>query len=92
MNCVVMESLETIDFQKVPKSCWGSGSGLQAGWGHELYLQWGQLLCLPGSLQAPSLEWGLGPSQASGWPEQHTRWAHLGAPLTGRKGVHLYPV
>lgn len=52
MSCVRMESLETIDFQKVPRICWPSRSGLQAGWGHKLCLQWGQLLCLPGSLQA----------------------------------------
>lgn len=35
---------------------------------------------------------GLRPSWASGWPEQHTRWALLGAPLIGREGMHLSPV
>lgn len=53
----------------------------------------GQVLCLPRvrGVPLPGV-WGLGPFWASEWPEQHTHWALLGAPLTGRERMHLSSV
>lgn len=54
---------------------------------------WGEGPQPPSVSTVPLLgTWGLGPSWASAWTEQHIHWALLGPPLTERKGVHLSPV
>ena len=59
-------------------------------------IRWHTLWAAPVPSRVPAVPlpgvWGLCPSWASGWPEQHTRWALLGAPLIGREGMHLSPV